>query len=94
MKIRYELDTDNYYVDSFEYEPDDKKLQDFIIKLLLRDVKDINGSMYSEDGAYQMAVYMVGELECYEHLAKNVYYDEIKEHFESDAYEEYYREND
>ena len=31
MYIRYELDTDNYYVDSFEYEPDDKDLLDFII---------------------------------------------------------------
>ena len=94
MYIKYEIEEENGYVREFEYEPDDKKLQDFIIKLLLRDVKDINGTMYNEDGAYQMAVYMVSELECYEHLAKNVYYDEIKEHFERDAYEEYYREND
>ena len=93
MYIEYEIE-ENGYVRTFDYEVDYRYLREFIIKLLCRDLKDVMGKMYSEDGAYQMANYMVWELDCDEHLAKNVYYDEIKEHFEREAYEDYYREND
>lgn len=93
MYIKYEIEEENGYVREFEYEVDYRTVNNLLIKLLCEDLKDRMGKMYSEDGAYQMADFVVSNLECDEQLTY-YYQDEIKEHFERDAYEEYYGEND
>ena len=89
MKIHY-----NFGMNGYEYETDQDELRQAIIKILCKNVKSINKDIYEEDGAYQMAVYMLKLLE--QDLGYDLsemfgewFEDELEEYFYDQALEEY-----
>lgn len=83
MKIEY--DFGSY---GFDYEVDYKELNNALIKILCDETKSVQGSLYSEDGAYQMALYVVKHLDLIDSLCKNLE-EELKKYFYSDALRKY-----
>lgn len=84
MKLVYEE------LNEFEFEVEDRELKDALVKLLCEHLKSKEKSNYSETGAYQMAMYVVYELDLEEQIAE-YFEDELKQYFYNDA-SDYYRE--
>lgn len=91
MEIKYSFWNEGTQEDeNFEFEPDEKKLKEYLVELLCKDLEKTLKSDYSDDGARQMANFIVFRIDDNESL-EYYYEDEIKWHFESEA-EEKFRE--
>ena len=74
--------------DDFEYEVDFDKEREALVGLLCQDAKDCLGKLYSEEGAYQMANYVVYQIDVLDAL-EEYYEDRFEEYFYNEAEEEY-----
>lgn len=83
MEINYEFDT------PFTYEVNYRELDDALVGILCENVKHKHGSLYYEDGAYQMAVYVVKELDTVKDSLVEYFEEELKQEFEDRAYRQY-----
>ena len=66
MIIKYEEFGD------YEYEVDQTELEKAVVEILCRNVKNKEKSLYNDDGAYQMAMYVVHDLDLMDELAENL----------------------
>lgn len=90
MILKYDFEPEEEFFRGlpYEYEPDDKKLKEKLVKILVDECKETMGSLFSEEGAYQMANFIVYEEAVTQKLAE--YYKEwLQDEFESEAYDEY-----
>lgn len=91
MVFRYEFGgEDNFWGgDVYEYEVEPGEIKKALVKILCNGSKRLNSCLYSEDGNYQMAMYVVYELDVLDALVE--YYEEdLKEYFEDDASDAYF----
>lgn len=89
MKIDYEFGGDDYKCGvPYEYEVDYQELKEAVVEILCRNVKYKQKSLYNEDGAYQMAMYLVNDLACLDSLCENLE-DELHEYFYDKAEKDY-----
>lgn len=84
MILRYDFERTIDY----EYEADEKKVKDVIVALLVEYAKDNYKGIFNEDGAYQMAMYVVHGIDVLDGL-KDYFKDELMDYFYNDAYEAY-----
>ena len=59
------------------------KTKDYLVEMLMRDVQKKEGVLFNEDGAYQMAMYVVRDIDVFEAL-EEYYKDELAEWFKED----------
>ena len=89
MIIKYEFDDESYY----EFEPEYKELQKALVNILMDNCKYTNGKTFSEDGAYQMAMYMVYYVDVFDELCE-CFEDDLYDYFYDKAKEEYIEARD
>lgn len=76
--------------DEFEYEISFKEEREALVKILCQGLKDCVGkALYSEDGAEQMANYVVYQLDFIDEL-EEYFEDELKDYFYDEAEREYW----
>lgn len=85
MVINYEDEEFGDY--GYEYEVDYQELKKAVVKILCKNVKDKEKSIYNEEGAYQMAIYIVNDLDCLDSLCENLE-DELHDFFYDKALEQ------
>ena len=83
MKIEYEFDDEVY-----EFEPEWTSLHEALVKILTKNVQELHKGLYNADGAYQMAMYVVNELDTIDTLCENLE-DELYEYYYDEAEREY-----
>lgn len=83
MTLRYDFNGDD-----FEYDADWEDIKEELIDMLTDGLRDKEGSLFSYDGAYQMAVYIIRDLDFADAFFE-AFEEEIKEAFEDKAYESY-----
>lgn len=76
MKIDYDFGYDYPY----EYEVEYDDLRKAIVEILCKETKSVQGELYEETGAYQMAMYVVHHLDVVDELGENLE-DELYEYF-------------
>lgn len=83
MILTYEFNEEE-----FDYEVDFKELQKALVEILCDHVKCLHKTLYNKDGAYQMAMYIVHELDLTDELQEQLK-DKLYEYFYDDAYDAY-----
>lgn len=84
MFIDYSFDDEENYT----YEVDYDELKKAIVKILCNNAHCVNGKLFEPNGAYQVAMYVVYNLDLVDSLSENLE-DELREFFEDKAYEKY-----
>ena len=91
MTFNYEFggEDDFFGGDFFEYEVDYDEIKKALVKILCNGSKSLNRTLYNEDGNYQMAMYVVYELDVLDALIE--YYEKkLKDYFEDEARDVFY----
>lgn len=70
--------------DTFDYEVEYDEIQKALVEILCKGSKRLNGVLYNEDGNYQMAMYVVYQLDILDELIQ-YYEDDLKDYFEEEA---------
>ena len=91
MIFNYEFGgEDNFWGgDRYEYEVDYDEIRKALVKILCDGSRDKHRKLYSEDGNYQMAMYVVYELDVIDALTE-YYEDDLKDYFEDKARDAFY----
>lgn len=82
MTIHYDFGCD------YEYEVDYKELRQALVKILCDNAKDIHQGLFEEGGAFQMANYVVYELDIVDELCENLK-EALTDYFYSKAERQY-----
>lgn len=84
MTIHYDFGYDYPYNYEVEYED----LRKALVKILCKGTERVQGKLYEETGAYQMAMYVVYNLDVVDELAESLE-DELYEQFYGKALEQF-----